>query len=45
MLFCTAGAAANVKGCEAVEVSCAGEVGVGDKALAVGGEERGEIRG
>lgn len=45
MLLCTARAAADVEGGEVVEVSCAGEVGVGDEALAVGGEESGEIGG
>lgn len=45
MLLCAAGAAADVEGCEIVEISCAGEAGVGDKALALGGEEGGKIGG
>lgn len=40
-----AGAAAEVKAGEVIEVGCAGEVGVGNESLADGGKEGGEIGG
>lgn len=45
MLLCASRAAADVESGEVVEVSCAGEVGMRDESLAVGGEDGGEIGG